>query len=88
MQIKVASGLIKKYLEYRGWWALTTVFKTIYVLPEHINNKELIAHEMVHVEQINRDGMILWTLKQIYYLIRYGYKNSPHEIEARNKAGL
>ena len=47
----------------------------------------LAAHEAVHVEQIERDGAIKWTIKILYYLLRYGYLKSPYEIEARTKAG-
>jgi hypothetical protein len=41
----------------------------------------------VHCEQIERDGAIKWTVKIFWYLLRYGYINSPYEVEARTKAG-
>ena len=47
----------------------------------------MAAHEAVHVAQIERDGAVKWTIKILYYLVRYGYINSPYEIEARTKAG-
>ena len=83
--MKTATGLILWFLKMTGAWAVTMPWKTIYARPEHVGNLKLIAHEQVHVQQIERDGPWLWTLKIVWYLIRYGYKKSPYEIEARTK---
>lgn len=75
--------LIRWFLLLAGSWAVTMPWKTIYALPEHVNNARLQRHENVHVAQIERDGAVRWTFKAIWYLMRYGYRNSPYEIEAR-----
>lgn len=45
--------------------------------------KVLRQHEWVHIDQVRRDGILLMPLKYLYYLIRYGYKDNPYEVEAR-----
>jgi len=56
--------------------------KTIYLLPEHFADPVLRAHELHHIAQIERDGWMFWP-KAIWYVLRYGYWNSPYEIECR-----
>lgn len=63
--------------------AVTMPWKTVYCRPGQETNASLAAHEAVHVAQIERDGAVVWTIKIFYYLIKYGYINSPYEIEAR-----
>ena len=75
-------------LRFVGHWAVTFPWGTIYCVPEQIDNPKLLAHEQVHLEQIKRDGAILWTLKTWYYALRYGYQNSPYEVEARQLSGI
>lgn len=48
--------------------------------------KETVAHELVHVEQIERHGFVKFYLKYFFYLLRYGYKKNPFEVEARERA--
>jgi hypothetical protein len=83
-----ASGFWLWFLRWVGHWAVTLPTGTIYCVPEQLQNQQLLAHENVHVDQIRREGPFLWTLKCWYYYIRYGYANSPYEIEARKLAGL
>jgi hypothetical protein len=75
-------------LRFVGHWAVTFPWGTIYCVPEQLDNLKLLAHEQVHLEQIKRDGAILWTLKTWYYYFRYGYQNSPYEVEARQLSGI
>ena len=83
-----APRIILWLLRFVGHWAVTFPWGTIYCVPEQLDNPKLLAHEQVHLEQIKRDGAILWTLKTWYYYLRYGYQNSPYEIDARNISGL
>jgi hypothetical protein len=32
---------------------------------------------------MRRDGKVLYTIKYGYWLLRYGYKMNPYEVEAR-----
>jgi len=42
----------------------------------------LFRHELEHVYQQMREGVIFFYLKYFYYSLRYGYKNNPFELEA------
>lgn len=57
-------------------------WRTIYFLPPWNKCPEFIRHELVHIDQINRDGPIKFSLKYLYWLARYGYRANPYEIEA------
>ena len=46
---------------------------------------QLFRHELEHIYQIRRDGFLRFYLTYLYHAIRYGYKNIPYEIEARDK---
>jgi hypothetical protein len=45
----------------------------------------VINHESVHIEQIRKAG-VFWAWKYLFLFIRYGYKNHPWEVEAREKS--
>jgi len=47
---------------------------------------KLFRHELEHVYQIQREGVLKFYAKYLWYLVRRGYKNVPYEIEARAKA--
>lgn len=40
-------------------------------------------HELAHIKQFQQNGILLFTLKYLWYSIRYGYSKNPFEIEAR-----
>lgn len=72
-------------MKYFGYSGLATVWNTIYFSSiEAMNNKRLLRHEMKHMEQMQRDGKMWYLIKYHYYWIKYGYRNNPYEIEARN----
>ena len=85
--MKTAPLPILWFLKLAGALAVTMPWRTVYCRPGEEGNQPLAAHEAVHVAQIERDGAVMWTVKIFYYLLRYGYLNSPYEIEARTKAG-
>jgi hypothetical protein len=85
--MKTAPLPVLWFLKLAGALAVTMPWKTVYCRPGQELNYALAAHEAVHVAQIERDGAIKWTAKIFYYLLRYGYINSPYEVEARAKAG-
>jgi len=86
--MKEAKGIILWLLRWVNHWAVTMPWGTIYCVPEQLYNVRLMTHEQVHLDQIKRDGAILFTLKVLWYLLRYGYANSPYEVEARNISGI
>ena len=75
-------------LRFVGHWAVTFPWGTIYCVPEQLDNPKLLAHEQVHLGQIERDGAILWTLKTWYYALRYSREMNPYEVEARTISGI
>lgn len=85
--MKPAPFPVLLFLKASNSLAVTMPWKTVYCRPGQENNCLLAAHEAVHVAQIERDGAIRWTVKIFYYLLRYGYINSPYEVEARAKSG-
>lgn len=85
--MKPAPFPVLLFLQATNSLAITMPWKTVYCRPGEQGNLLLAAHEAVHVAQIERDGAFRWTVKIFWYLIRYGYINSPYEVEARIKAG-
>ena len=64
--------------------AFTSFWDTIYYREEkHMHDEGLIRHEVQHLRQIEREGKFKFFFKYTWWLIRYGYKNNPYEIEAR-----
>jgi len=57
-------------------------WRSIYYLNGWANNEEFRRHELVHIEQINRDGPVRFSVQYLYWLVRYGYRENPYELEA------
>jgi len=55
----------------------------IFVLAGARVTPRLIAHELAHVDQIQRLGWVHYVVRYVTLLARYGYWNHPMEIEAR-----
>jgi len=71
-------------LRWLGFAGITLPHGKIYLLPEHMHNPMLRAHEQMHAIQCQRDGYLRFWFLICWYVIRYGYWNSPYEVEARN----
>jgi len=81
---KVASGVILGYMQLMGYIGWTSFWDTVYYLDkECLRNQRLRRHEGKHIEQINRDGYIVFTIKYLWYSFKYSYHKNPYEIEAR-----
>ena len=73
------------------WWmdlikadGLTTPWDVIYYRnAKSYSNGRLRKHELMHIEQMEREGKPLFLLKYNWYWITRGYWNNPYEIEAR-----
>ena len=83
MTVKTATGLIRLYMRLFGFKGWASFWRTIYVLPGWENVQWLIRHEAKHLEQIERDGRMLFTVRYLWWLARYGYWSNPYEVEAR-----
>lgn len=87
MVVKTASGVAQWFLKTFNYGAITMPWQTVYVRQDLVGVSALVEHEKVHCEQIQRLGAITWTFLIVYYLVRYGYQNSPLEKEARERSG-
>ena len=81
--ICTASGLILLYMKACGFQGWTSLWGVIYMAPGYELNQALIKHESKHLEQMKRDSKLLYLFKYIFWLLRYGYKMNPYEVEAR-----
>lgn len=77
-----AGPLSRRLLNAFGWAAIVSPWRTIYILEGHEHDPVLRHHELIHIEQMARDGQALFWIKLVWYLIRYGYEKSPYEVEA------
>lgn len=81
--IRTASGIILLYLRITGFNGWASLWGTVYLRYEHRYDVRLVRHELCHLSQMNRDGKIVFMVKYLYFLLRYGYWLNPYEIEAR-----
>lgn len=94
IKIKPMKGVIAWYIKVKellgffsgakgsiiGW---TSAWDTIYIKEAHMRSKKLIAHELKHIEQMDRHGKIKFMFLYVIELFRNGYKNNKYEVEAR-----
>lgn len=61
--------------------------KTIYLYgvtaSDFLKSPSWVAHELQHVRQYERHGILVFLLLYSYYSLRHGYYNNPLEAEAR-----
>lgn len=83
MRVQTATGLIQAYMRACGFKGWASFWNTVYVLPGYEHNARLLRHEAEHLKQLERDGRLLFSIKYLWWLARYGYWNNPYEVEAR-----
>lgn len=83
VKLKTATGFILWLMQKAGFKGWTSFWGTIYVVKGYEFNQALLNHEFKHIEQIRREGKLKFFFKYTWYLIKYGYKDNPYEIEAR-----
>lgn len=84
MQVRTASGVLARLMRRAGFAGWTSFWRVVYVLPGHEQNQRLLRHERAHLEQIERDGRLLFTARYLWWLLRHGYWNNPYEVDARS----
>jgi len=82
LKIKPARGLIKWFLNFQQFKAITIPYMGIYII-EGFESAALIRHERKHEEQINRLGAIRFVISYWYFCFKFGYYLNPFEVEAR-----
>jgi hypothetical protein len=84
--IKPAGLFWGSILSTLGFAGIYTMHGTIYLLPAYMGSERLRAHELHHALQRQRDGFFAFWFLTFWYLIRFGYWQSPYEVEARAAA--
>lgn len=80
MTIKIKEIVCKRWFLPKKFVAITLYPFIFY----HGQPTEAIRHhELVHILQVIRVGWIKFHLLYLWYSIKYGYKNNPFEVEAR-----
>lgn len=80
-----AYGPWRWFLKLAGFRAITMPWKSIYILSEFESDHTLRRHELVHIDQIERDGPTKFSFLYVIFLVRYGYWRNPYEIEAHSR---
>lgn len=83
MSPKPAPHIIRWFLRTFGYGGITLPPLGIFILAERINEAPLIRHEQAHWAQYQRMGAALFYAMYLWNNLRYGYRNNPMEIEAR-----
>ena len=85
----VKKGFWAAFLAFFGFAGFTLYTGKIIIrhglTPERF--EQVSTHEKKHVEQMRRDGRLLFTAKYLFWLWKYGYRQNPYEVEAREAAG-
>lgn len=55
----------------------------IYYLDVAYDVQCIRRHELVHIAQMRREGVIKWLVKYFWQIHQVGYQNNSYEIEAR-----
>lgn len=81
-----AGWLWRGILDALGMAGLTMPWGCVYVHPDWWGREDLRRHELVHLEQIWRDGPLLFSVRYLWWLARYGYRDNPYEVEAYERS--
>ena len=84
MQPKPARGLIGWTLRRTGFHGVALAPWGIYILPAAMHSQRLTRHEQQHWRQWQRMGTVRYYATYLWQIVRYGYRNAPMEVEARN----
>ena len=69
MTVRTATGLLAWAMCRAGFLSWTSFWHVIYVLPGHEHNERLLRHERCHLEQIERDGRLAFSIKHLWRLL-------------------
>jgi hypothetical protein len=70
------------FLRKNGFAAIPMPWRTVYCLPEYIDDHIMRGHELVHFEQMERDGTVWFCVRYLWLTWKHGYTNNPYEVEA------
>ena len=52
---------------------------------DFLNDQRWLKHELVHIEQYKKHGLVKFLTLYLWYSMKYGYYKNPFEVEAREK---
>lgn len=64
-------------------WAITIGQTAYYSCPESEVDPAWRAHEDEHKRQWRDEGRVVFSLKYLWWQLRYGYRDNPYEVAAR-----
>jgi len=85
-KFKIAQGWSLALLDTIGCDGIALPWRTIYLRPHYFHHHILRAHELIHIDQMDRDGTLVFCVRYVWWLVRYGYWDNPYEIEAYRNA--
>lgn len=83
MTVRTASGILAWYMRLCGFSGWASFWRIVYVMPGWENDQRLLRHEAKHLEQIERDGRLVFSIKYAWWTLRHGYFDNPYEVSAR-----
>jgi len=78
-----AGRLAGALLDWFGFDAIVSPWRTIYIRAEYIEDERLRRHEIAHLAQMDRDGWLRFWVRICIDYVWHGYGASRYEIEAR-----
>lgn len=81
--ITTAGPLMRAFLWAVGKTGFAAPWGTAYIHPQDASDRELIAHEDCHLEQLQDMGALEYTFTHLKNNATVGYQENPLEIEAR-----
>jgi hypothetical protein len=82
-KISVAKGPVEWWLKKTGYKGITLPPFGIFITEDRIDNERLRKHELAHWKQAQELGVLKFYSKYLWYNLRYGYRENPMEVEAR-----
>jgi hypothetical protein len=61
----------------------TTIYLHNTSKEDFLNNQRWLKHELVHIEQYRKHGLLKFLALYVWYSMKCGYYNNPFEVEAR-----
>lgn len=86
-RFKVAWGPWRWLLCGLGFGGIAVTPRRVYLLAHSFDDETLRRHELVHVEQMQRDGVLSYWARYFFEWMRHGYYGISYEIEARQHEG-
>jgi hypothetical protein len=76
------------WMRKHGFVAFPSPWRAVYCLPEYgTTDWIMIGHELVHYEQMEREGTIAFIVKYLWLTWKHGYAANPFEVEAYARFG-